>query len=191
MHPLGHERSRWRRWLSETPCSFKGWNHKENTSITLPQAIFKRVNAEKLRGRPKSWKGVERERWQVGTGWRKYRIVLSWQPWKEPLVIEKKKKSQKHKIPVERWGLKNKPVFLLFVSPFLPLLFTARVASHSAIEQRCTVASGLARPLSARILEEIGGDTAQIGYCATVWRILLSVVCCSFAGKKDINKNKT
>lgn len=47
--------------------------------------------------------------------------------------------------------------------PFLPLLFTARVVSHSAIEQRCTVASGLARPLSARILEEIGGDTAQIG----------------------------
>lgn len=59
---------------------------------------------------------------------------------------------------------------------FIPTV--VRVVSHSAIQERCMVASRLARPLSTRIKKGIGDDTAQIVLYSAMWRVLLSVEHC-------------
>lgn len=67
---------------------------------------------------------------------------------KKPLVIEKRR-NQRHKIPAERWGQRNKAVFRLFVFLLFYFVFfdTVSVLSHSAIEERFMVSSRLVRPL--------------------------------------------
>lgn len=118
----------------------------------------------------------ERDReWWVGIGRRTYKLPLSWQQWKKPLVIEKQR-NQRRKNSCRAMGAEKQaclPHLFFFFSFFPPT-----VVSHSATEERCIVASRLVRPLSTRILEGIGGDTAQIGLYAAVWRILLSAESC-------------
>lgn len=114
-----------------------------------------------------------RERW-VGIGWRTRKLSLSWQQWKGPLVIEKKKKKSKAvRNSCTGTGQRNKPVPLSFVfflsSSSSPT--AVGVVIHSAIERRCTAASGSAGPLSARIWKGIGGDKAQILFYYAMWRV--------------------
>lgn len=151
------------------------WRH-ELYIYTSTEVLFKRENAGKWTGKDSRRKRVK-ERESGGLELDEGHISFHWvgNSEKKPLVIEKQR-NQRRKNSCRAMGAEKQaclPHLFFFFSFFPPT-----VVSHSATEETCIVASRLVRPLSTRILEGIGGDTAQMGLYAAVWRILLSAESC-------------